>query len=90
MCLRSKAMLLKEKARTELPTGDIEIEVSELRIISKAQTPPFEVSKADEVGDETTLKYRYLALRNEELTKIFSCATKLQRLRANIFTAKTL
>ena len=41
----------------EIPTGEIEIGVTELRIVSKAQTPPFEIAKADAVGDETTLKY---------------------------------
>lgn len=59
----------RESKNTEIPTGEIEVEVTELRIISKAQTPPFEIAKADEVGDETTLKYRYLNLRNEKLTK---------------------
>lgn len=59
----------RESKNKEIPTGDIEVEVTELRIISKAQTPPFEIAKADSVGDETTLKYRYLSLRNEKLTK---------------------
>ena len=58
----------RESKNGELATGDIEIEVSELRILSEAQTPPFEISKAAEVGSETALKYRYLALRNEKLT----------------------
>lgn len=53
----------------EIPTGEIEIEVKDLRILSVSETPPFEIAKADEVGDETKLKYRYLNLRNEKLTK---------------------
>lgn len=59
----------RESVNYEIPTGQIEVIVIELRILSKAQTPPFEIVKEDEVGDETTLKYRYLALRNERLTK---------------------
>lgn len=59
----------RESVNNEIPTGQIEVIVIELRILSRAQTPPFEVTKEDEVGDETTLKYRYLALRNERLTK---------------------
>ncbi len=58
----------RESKNKEIPTGDIEINVKELRILSKAKTPPFEISKVQEVGDETTLKYRYLALRNPYLT----------------------
>lgn len=78
----------RESKNPELPTGDIEIEVSELRIISKAQTPPFEVSKADEVGDETTLKYRYLALRNEELTKNILMRHKIAKIAREYFYGK--
>ena len=59
----------RESVNNDIPTGQIEVIVIELRILSRAQTPPFEVTKEDEVGDETTLKYRYLALRNERLTK---------------------
>ena len=59
----------RESVNNEIPTGQIEVIVIELRILSRAQTPPFEITKEDEVGDETTLKYRYLALRNERLTK---------------------
>ncbi len=59
----------RESVNNDIPTGQIEVIVIELRILSRAQTPPFEITKEDEVGDETTLKYRYLALRNEKLTK---------------------
>ncbi len=59
----------RESKNKEIPTGDIEVMVNDLRIVSKAQTPPFEVEKSDTVGDDVTLKYRYLELRNERLTK---------------------
>ena len=75
----------RESKNPELPTGEIEIEVFELRIISKAQTPPFEISKADEVGDETTLKYRYLALRNEKLTKNMLMRHKIAKIAREYF-----
>ena len=59
----------RESKNKEIPTGDIEVMVSDFRILSKAETPPFEIEKIDTVGDETTLKYRYLGLRSEKLTK---------------------
>lgn len=59
----------RESKNKNIPTGDIEVMVTDFRIISKAQTPPFEIEKSEKVGDETTLKYRYLNLRNEKLTK---------------------
>ena len=59
----------RESKNKEIPTGDIEVMVNDFRIISKAQTPPFEVEKSDTVGEDITLKYRYLNLRSEKLTK---------------------
>ena len=52
-----------------LPTGMVEIFVEELKILSAAQTPPFEVSDAKKVKDEIALKYRYLDLRRPSLQR---------------------
>ncbi|MBR7184898.1 MAG: aspartate--tRNA ligase [Clostridia bacterium] len=52
-----------------IPTGEIEVAVTELKILSAAQTPPFEVNDAKKVKDETALKYRYVDLRRPELQK---------------------
>lgn len=59
----------RESINKEIKTGAYEIRVSELKLLSKAQTPPFEVSNSDKVNDELKLKYRYLDLRSEKLTK---------------------
>lgn len=77
----------RESKNFDIPTGEIEVEVTELRIISKAQTPPFEIAKADEVGDETTLKYRYLNLRNEKLTKNIIMRHKIAQIAREYFYA---
>ncbi|MBQ8862558.1 MAG: Asp-tRNA(Asn)/Glu-tRNA(Gln) amidotransferase GatCAB subunit C, partial [Clostridia bacterium] len=51
-----------------IPTGYIEIEVDEYKILSEAQTTPFEINEnADNVRDELKLKYRYLDLRRQSL-----------------------
>lgn len=52
-----------------IPTGGIEIAVSELKILSAAQTPPIEVSDSKRTKDETALKYRYIDLRRPELQR---------------------
>lgn len=51
----------------EIKTGEIEIIVSELRILAKAQTPPFEITNDTKVNEELRLKYRYLDLRRQPL-----------------------
>ena len=75
----------RESKNKEIPTGDIEVMVNDFRIVSRAQTPPFEVEKAFEVGDDTTLKYRYLALRNEKLTKNMLMRHKIAKIARDYF-----
>ena len=52
-----------------LKTGDIEIKVLELRILSESLTPPFPIEDGIQTKDELRLKYRYLDLRRPELQK---------------------
>ncbi len=54
-------------ANSNLATGDIEVYVSELELLNKSKTPPFDVQHAENVNQEMRLKYRYLELRNPEL-----------------------
>lgn len=77
----------RESKNKEIPTGDIEVVVSDFRIISKAQTPPFEIEKSDKVGEDTTLKYRYLNLRNEKLTKNILMRHKIAQITREYFYA---
>ncbi|MBQ9860138.1 MAG: aspartate--tRNA ligase [Clostridia bacterium] len=53
----------------EIPTGDVEIAVEELRILNKAETPPFEIVENCGTAEATRLKYRYLDLRRPDLQK---------------------
>lgn len=51
-------------------TGDIEIEVSELKIMSKSKTPPFEIDKDTiKVNEEKRLEFRYLDLKSDRMAK---------------------
>jgi len=47
----------------KLPTGDIEVEVIELNVLNKAETPPIEIDDRTEANEDLRLKYRYLDLR---------------------------
>ena len=77
----------RESKNKDIPTGDIEVIVSDFRIVSKAKTPPFEIEKSEKVGDETTLKYRYLNLRNEKLTKNILMRHKIAKIAREYFYA---
>lgn len=75
----------RESKNNELPTGDIEISVKEFRIIAKSETPPFEIANSEKVGDETTLKYRYLNLRNQKLTQNIIMRHKIAKIAREYF-----
>lgn len=53
----------------DLATGEIEIKVTELRVLSEAMTPPFPIDANINVKDELRLKYRYLDLRRPNIQK---------------------
>lgn len=77
----------RESKNKDIPTGDIEIAVEEFRIISKSETPPFEIVNSQKVGDETTLKYRYLNLRNQKLTQNILMRHKIAKIAREYFYA---
>ena len=52
-----------------MPTGDIEIIVSELSVLNTAQTPPFTIEDNTDGGDDIRMKYRYLDLRRNAVRK---------------------
>lgn len=57
----------RESKNPDMKTGDIEVYVDDLRILAKAQTPPFEIIDNTNVNEELRLKYRYLDLRRSVL-----------------------
>ena len=57
----------RSSVNPELPTGTIEIEVTELMCLGAAETPPFEILSDSNANEELRLKYRYLDLRRAPL-----------------------
>lgn len=61
----------REKPNPKMPTGYVEMLVSDYGIINKAELPPFEVSDDIETSEEIKLQYRYLDLRRPILQQKF-------------------
>ena len=56
-----------ESVNPKIKTGEIEIELRELRLLNDARTPPFPIADEGPVSEDTRLKYRYLDLRRSRM-----------------------
>lgn len=61
----------------KMPTGDIEIIVTELIILNVSETPPFTIEDETDGGDELRMKYRYLDLRRNAVRKNLELRNRL-------------
>lgn len=63
-----KGIVRERQAKNpNMATGDIEISATELRVLSKSQTPPIYIKDDDNVSEDKRLKYRYLDLRKPSM-----------------------
>jgi aspartyl-tRNA synthetase len=69
----------------ELATGGIEILVEDLRILSRAETPPFEITDETGVREDLRLKHRYLDLRRSEMQKTLMLRHKIVKQTRDFF-----
>lgn len=84
--LMAKGMVTpRESVNTEIRTGTVEIRVTDLRILAKAQTTPFEITNSDKVNDELKLRYRYLDLRTKKLTENLLLRHKIAKVAREYF-----
>lgn len=60
---------IRSSINKEIPTGEIEVAVNEYKILSTAETPPFEIVENSNVKEELRCKYRYLDLRRPDLQR---------------------
>jgi aspartyl-tRNA synthetase len=71
--VRVKGTVARRRPGAENPrmaTGEVEVAASELEIISKAKTPPFQIEDDVEADEATRLKYRYLDLRRPRMQRM--------------------
>ena len=84
--LAAKGIVRERSAKSnKIPTGDIEIEVKELRILSESETTPFEIIDNCPTAELTRLKYRYLDLRRPELQKNIIFRHKVAKVTRDYF-----
>ncbi len=68
-----------------LPTGAVEIYVSELKILSAAKTPPFEVVENSDVRPELRLKHRYLDLRRPDMMRNILARSEITKIARDYY-----
>lgn len=69
----------------DLPTGDIEIEVTVLRVLAKSETPPFAIEENSPVQKETRLRYRFLDLRRPDMQRTMAARHRLVKVAHDYF-----
>jgi len=68
--LAARGVLRERSSKNpDIPTGDVELQVTELRILAQSETPPFEIIDQVRAGELIRLKHRYLDLRRPELQR---------------------
>ena len=68
--LAAKGVVRERSSKNpDIPTGDVEVFVTELRILNKAETPPFEIVENSNASELLRLQYRYLDLRRPDLQR---------------------
>lgn len=78
----------EKNINTALPTGEIEIEASALKILSEAETTPFNIVEDVKAGEQLRLKYRYLDLRRGALQKNLLIRDKIIRATMDYMSKK--
>ncbi|WP_222167070.1 aspartate--tRNA ligase [Edaphocola aurantiacus] len=82
--IQAKGKVIERSSKNpKLPTGDIEIEVTEYTILNKSAVPPFTIEEETDGGDELRMKYRYLDLRRPTLRRNLELRYQVNRAARN-------
>ncbi len=75
----------RSSVNNDIPTGHIEIEVTDLLVLGQSETPPFEILSETDVKEDLRLKYRYLDLRRAPLQKNIMMRHKITKVTRDYF-----
>ncbi len=67
----------RQSKNSNMPTGDVEIFATELKVMNSSKTPPFTIEEETDGGDELRMKYRYLDLRRANVRKNFELRSRM-------------
>ena len=67
----------RESINPNLKTGEIEVFVKELKILSESEIPPIHINDEDDAGERLRLKYRYLDLRKPKMQKVLRTRSRI-------------
>ena len=76
--IQIKGTVVKRYAKNDkIPTGEIELDITELNVLNASKTPPFIIEDDTDGGEDLRLKYRYLDLRRNEVREKLALRSKL-------------
>ena len=88
-CIQVKGVVSERVSKNpKMPTGDIEIIVSQLNVLSESVTPPFTIEDKTDGGDDIRMRYRYLDLRRTAVRKNLELRHKMTIAIRNFLDAK--
>jgi aspartyl-tRNA synthetase len=70
----------EETINRNLPTGEIEVQITDIEVLNAAKTPPFFIEDGVEVDESLRLKYRYLDLRRPEMQRTLLLRSKASKI----------
>ncbi len=73
----------RSQKNTSIPTGEVEVKVDELKILSTSEVPPIHIEEDDNAADSLKLKYRYLDLRKKSMTDTLRLRSRLNSILRN-------
>lgn len=86
IAVRGKVSLRTEKnINPDMPTGEVEVLVSELRVLSTAETTPFYIEENIDTNDALRLKYRYLDIRRPDMQRNLMLRHKVAKIARDYF-----
>jgi aspartyl-tRNA synthetase len=90
-CLRvtgEVALRPEGNANPELSTGEVEVVVTELEVLSPSEALPFQIDERVNVGEETRLKYRYLDLRRPAQARVLRLRSEVNRVARTLLAER--